>query len=115
MKHAALITTFDVGDKVSVKHTMIALRHLPFTALTLVEVTARKEISITPMSVIEAPTHLVDVRNLYSQIDRPHVTIPLLTSVAKSPSGKHILAVSNSFIFGEPHGQEPDLIHEDWD
>jgi len=115
MKRAALTTTFDVGSKVSVKHTTMALRHLPYTALTMVEIKAKSDVRITPMSVIEAPNHLIDIRNLYSEIDRPHVTIPLLTSVAKSPSGKHTVAASNSFIFSEPHGQEPDLIHEDWD
>jgi protein-glucosylgalactosylhydroxylysine glucosidase len=115
MRKAALTTTFDVSDKVSVRHTIMALRHLPFTAMAIVEITARKNVRITPMSVIEAPNHLVDVRNLYSEIDRPHVKIPLLTSVGKSPSGKHTVAVSNSIIFPEPHGQEPDLIHEDWD
>lgn len=115
MKRAALTTTFDVGNKVSVKHTTMALRHLPYTALTMVEIKAKSDVRITPMSVIEAPNHLIDIRNLYSEIDRPHVTIPLLTSVAKSPSGKHTVAASNSFIFSEPHGQEPDLIHEDWD
>jgi protein-glucosylgalactosylhydroxylysine glucosidase len=115
MKRAALTTTFDVGDKLSVKHTLMALRHLPYTALAIIEIRAKKQVSVTPMSVIEAPNHLIDVRNLYSEIDRPHVKIPLLTSVGKSPSGKHILAVSNSIIFSEPHGKEPLLIHEDWD
>lgn len=115
MKHAALATTFDVGDKVSVRHTMMALRHLPFTSMVMVEVTARKAVTITPMSVIEAPTHLADVRNYYSEIDRPHVKIPLLSSVAKSPSGRLTVAASNSFIFEEEHGGEPDIIHEDWD
>ncbi|MDH4057709.1 MAG: glycoside hydrolase family 65 protein [Cyclobacteriaceae bacterium] len=115
MKKAALITTFDVGEKVIVKHTMMALRHLPYTALSIVSITAQKDVTITPMSVIEAPDHLIDVRNYYSEIDRPHVKIPLLTSVAKSPSGKHTVAASNSFIFTEPHGKEPQLIHEDWD
>src|SRR5882724_2470818 len=32
MKTAVFETTFDVGDKVSVKHTMMALRHLPYSA-----------------------------------------------------------------------------------
>jgi trehalose/maltose hydrolase-like predicted phosphorylase len=115
MKKAALTTTFEVGDKLMVKHTIMALQHLPYTALAIVEVKAKRAVKITPMSVIEAPNHLVDVRNLYSEIDRPHVVIPLLTSVGRSPSGKHTVAVSNSIIFTEPHGQEPDLIHEDWD
>jgi len=115
MKTATLTTTFDVGDKVSVKHKMLALRHMPFTALTNIEIIAKKSVKITPMSVIEAPNHLTDVRNLYAEIDRPHVKIPLMTSVGKSPSGRHTVAVSNSFIFEEKHGEEPNIIHEDWD
>ena len=115
MKVAALTTTFDVGYKLAVSHTIMALRHLPYTAMAIVEIKAKKPVKITPMSVIEAPNHLSDVRNLYSEIDRPHVKIPLLTSWAKSPSGKHTIAVSNSIIFNERHGAEPALIHEDWD
>jgi trehalose/maltose hydrolase-like predicted phosphorylase len=115
MKKASLSTSFDVGDKLSVKHTIMALRHLPFTAMAIIEFKAKKNVRVVPMSVIEAPNHLTDVRNLYSEIDRPHVVIPLLTSVGKSPSGKHTVAASNSIIFPEPHGKEPDLIHEDWD
>jgi len=115
MKRAALTTTFDVGGEISVTHTMLALRHLPYTAMSSVEIRARKSVVITPMSVIEAPNHLTNVRNLYSEIDRPHVMIPLLTSVGQSPSGKHTVAVSNSFIFSESHGKEPRLVHEDWD
>ena len=89
---AILITTFDVGDKLTVKHSMMSLRHLPYTAMSIVELTAKKNVRITPMSVIEAPNHLVDVKNTYSEIDRPHVKLPLLSSVGKSPSGKHLLA-----------------------
>ncbi len=115
MQKAALTTTFDVGNKISVKHTLMALRHLPYTAMSVVEITAKTDVTITPMSVIEAPDHLQDVRNYYAEIDRPHVLIPLLTSVAKSPSGKLTVAASSSFIFEEPHGSEPDILHEDWD
>jgi protein-glucosylgalactosylhydroxylysine glucosidase len=115
MKKAQLITSFDVADKLSVKHTLMSLRQLPYTALSIVELEAKKNVTVTPMSVIEAPDHILEVRNSYSEIDRPHVKIPLLSSVGKSPSGKHTVAASNSFIFSEPHGKEPALIHEDWD
>src|SRR5688572_10104003 len=115
MKKAILVTTFDVGAKLSVKHSMMSLRHLPYTAMSIVEITAKQNVKVTPMSVIEAPNHLADVRNTYSEIDRPHVMIPLMTSAGKSPSGRVTVAVSNSLIFREPHGQEPELIHEDWD
>ncbi|GAB3962378.1 glycoside hydrolase family 65 protein [Spirosoma harenae] len=115
MQKAALTTTFDYKDKVSVRQTMMALRHLPFSELTMVEITARKDCEISPMSVIETPENLKEVKNFYSEIDRSHVTIRLLTSVAKSPTGRHTVAASTSFIFEEAHGQEPDVIHEDWD
>lgn len=115
MQHASLTTTFDVGAKAKVTSSMMSLRHLPYTALTIIEIKALKDITITPMSVIEAPVHLMDVRNYYAEIDRPHVTIPLLTSVGLSPSGRLKVAASNSFIFEEEHGKEPDIIHEDWD
>ena len=115
MQQAALTTTFDYKDKVSVRQTMLALRHLPFSELTMVEITAKRDCEIIPMSVIETPENLKEVKNFYSEIDRSHVTIRLLTSVAKSPTGRHTVAASTSFIFNEPHGQEPDVIHEDWD
>jgi len=114
MKEASLSTSFE-HEKITVSHSLMALRHLPYTALSIVTIKAKKDTRINPMSVIEAPDHLADVHNLYSEIERPHVTIPLLTSVGKSPSGRLTVAVSNSFIFDEPHGQEPKLIHEDWD
>ncbi len=115
MRNATLTTTFDFEDKVSVKQQMISLRHLPFTALSIVEITAKKDVEITPFALMEAPNHISDVKNLFAEIDRPHVRFPLLTSVGKSPSGKYELAASSSFIFEEEHGNEPRIIHEDWD
>ncbi len=115
MREAKLVTTFDAGA-IHVRHEVMALRHLPYTALIHVTVTnSGTPVVITPMSVIEAPDHLNDVRNFYAEIDRPHVLIPLLTSVARSPTGKHTVAASTSFIFPEPHGRTPRIIHEDWD
>ncbi|MBN9382610.1 MAG: glycoside hydrolase family 65 protein [Chitinophagaceae bacterium] len=115
MRRAALTTTFDYGDKASVSYTWYSLRHLPYTALVDVTIIAKKDIEITPASVMEAPDMLKDVENYYNEIDRPHVRISLLTSTAKSPTGRLLMAASNSFIFDEPHGQEPSVIHEMWD
>ncbi len=115
MQQAQLTTTFDVGDKITVSHSVMALRHLPFCALSIVEIKAKQAVTITPASVIEAPEMLQDVRNYYAEIDRPHVLIPLMSSVGKSPTGKYTVASTTSFVFEEKHGSEPDLIHEDWD
>ena len=115
MKNACLTTTFNYQDKATISYTWYSLRQLPYTALVDVSITARKDIEIVPASVMEAPDMLRDVENYYNEIDRPHVGISLLTSTAKSPTGKLLMAASNSFIFDEPHGTEPAVIHEMWD
>ncbi len=115
MRYASFSSSFQSGDKASVSYTYYALRHLPYTVLMDVAVTAKKDITITGSSVMEAPDALKDVQNYYNEIDRPHVVISLLSSTAKSPTGKLQLCASNTFLFSEAHGSEPRVIHEMWD
>lgn len=115
MRNAAFTTSFNYTDKATVSYTYYSLRHLPFTVLMDVSITAKKDIKITGSSVMEAPDALRDVQNYYNEIDRPHVVISLLTSSAKSPTGKLLMCASNSFLFSEHHGDEPRVIHEMWD
>ncbi|MBB1285394.1 glycoside hydrolase family 65 protein [Flavisolibacter sp. BT320] len=115
MRSASFTTTFDHADKASVSYTYYSLRHLPFTVLMDVTITPKKDITIAGSSVMEAPDALRDVQNYYNEIDRPHVVISLLTSSAKSPTGKLLMCASNTFLFSEHHGDEPRVIHEMWD
>ena len=115
MQKASFTTVFNYGDKADVTYTYYSLRHLPYTVLMDVSITAKKDISIGSASVMEAPDALRDVQNYYNEIDRPHVTISLLTSSARSPTGKLLMCASNSFLFSEQHGEEPRVIHEMWD
>ena len=115
MQKASFTTQFDHADKASVFYTYYSLRHLPYTVLMDINITAKKDITVTGASVMEAPDALRDVQNYYNEIDRPHVIISLLTSSAKSPTGKLLMCASNTFLFSEPHGQEPRVIHEMWD
>jgi trehalose/maltose hydrolase-like predicted phosphorylase len=115
MHHASFTTSFNYGDKADVSYTYYSLRQLPFTVLMDVTITAKKDITITSASVMEAPDALKEVQNYYNEIDRPHVIISLLTSTAKSPTGKLLLCASNTFLFNEKHGEEPRVIHEMWD
>lgn len=115
MKNAELTTTFEVGDQLSVSQTMLALRHLPYSAMVQMELKAKKDCELLIYNEIESPAHLQDVRNVYAEIDRPHALIRLMSSYAKSPSGETTVAATTSFIFEEKHGSEPKIIHEDWD
>ncbi|WP_246228305.1 glycosyl hydrolase family 95 catalytic domain-containing protein [Paraflavitalea devenefica] len=115
LRHAGFTTSFDYGDKASISYTYYSLRHLPFTVLMDITVIAKQNITLGAASVMEAPDALKDVQNYYNEIDRPHVVVSLLTSTAQSPTGKLQLCASNTFLFTEPHGQEPRVIHEMWD
>ncbi len=115
MKKASFTCSFDYGDKATITYSYYSLRHLPFTVLMDVSIQAKKDILVNAASVMEAPDALKDVQNYYNEIDRPHVTISLLTSAAKSPTGKLLMCASNTFLFSEHHGEEPRVIHEMWD
>jgi len=115
MKKASFTTTFEYTEKAAISYTYYSLRHLPYTVLMDVAITPRKDILITGASVMESPDALKDVQNYYNEIDRPHVVISLLTSSAKSPTGKLLMCASNTFLFSETHGSEPRVIHEMWD
>ncbi|MET0391686.1 MAG: glycoside hydrolase family 65 protein [Chitinophagaceae bacterium] len=115
MRHGSLTTSFDYYDKATISYTWYALRHLPYTVLMDVIITAKKDFSMVASSVLESPDALRDVQNYFHEIDRPHALVSLLTSTARSPTGKLMLCASNSFLFSEPHGSEPRVGHEVWD
>jgi trehalose/maltose hydrolase-like predicted phosphorylase len=115
MKKARFTGSFNYGDKAKVTYSYYSLRHLPFTVLMDITITAEKDITLGASSVMEAPDALRDVENYYNEIDRPHVVVSLLTSSARSPTGKLLMCASNTFLFPDPHGKEPRVIHEMWD
>jgi trehalose/maltose hydrolase-like predicted phosphorylase len=115
MKKARFTASFSYGDKAEVTYSYYSLRQLPFTVLMDVSIRAKKDIRIDAASVMEATDALRDVQNYYNEIDRPHVVISLLTSSAKSPTGKLLMCASNTFLFPDVHGKEPRVIHEMWD
>ncbi|MET0263399.1 MAG: glycoside hydrolase family 65 protein, partial [Rariglobus sp.] len=89
-----------------------ALRQLPYSILIDVTVTPKKDLTLGASSGIQTPDAFRDTQNYYHEISKPHTHISLLTSSAKSPTGKLLMCASNAFIFPEPHGGEPKVVHE---
>jgi trehalose/maltose hydrolase-like predicted phosphorylase len=112
MQTAAFTESFDYGDVASVKYTYYSLRQLPFCVLMNISVTAKKEVTITAASLMQAPDALRDVQETYNEVDGPHGTISLLTSTAKSPTGKLTLCASSAFMFEDTGRNVPRLMHE---
>lgn len=112
MRNATFTTTFDYGDQATVRYSYCALRHLPYSVLANVEVIAKKEVNLTAVNVLETPDALRDSKFTFNEINRRHIGIQLLTSQAKSPTGKLQLCATTSFAFNEKRGEEPNVIHE---
>jgi trehalose/maltose hydrolase-like predicted phosphorylase len=122
MRKACFTVSFDYENKATVTYTYYALRQLPFSVLMDITITAKKDIAINAASVMEAPDALKDVQNYYNEISRNFYNVSekmeasfgLLTSTAKSPTGKLLMCASNTFLFNEAIGQEPSVVHEMW-
>ena len=122
MRKASFTVSFDYENKATISYTYYALRQLPFSVLMDITITAKKDIAINAASVMEAPDALKDVQNYYNEISRNFYNVSekmeasfgLLTSTAKSPTGKLLMCASNTFLFNEAIGQEPAVIHEMW-
>ncbi|OIR08409.1 kojibiose phosphorylase [mine drainage metagenome] len=122
MRHASFTASFDYEDKATVTYSYYALRQLPFCVLMDITIEAKKDITMNAASVMEAPDALKDVQNYYNEISRNFYNVSgkkeavfgLLTSTAKSPTGKLLMCASNTFLFNEPIGEEPNIIHEMW-
>lgn len=122
MRKACLTTSFDYGNKATVTYTYYSLRQLPFSVLMDISIIPKSDIVIKAASVMEAPDALKDVQNYYNEISRSvhtesgklETSFGLLTSSAKSPTGKLQLVASNTFLFNESIGNEPKVVHEMW-
>ena len=112
MRNGSFTSSFEEENKATVTYTYYALRHLPYSVLMDVTVTAKKDITISAANFLAGQDAMQDLQNYYHDIDLPHSKISLITSMAKSPTGKLTMVASNTFLFSEKHGQEPPLIHE---
>ncbi|MEM6262982.1 MAG: glycoside hydrolase family 65 protein [Bacteroidota bacterium] len=115
MKTGMLVNNFTLPGKAEITYAATAVRHLPFTSMIEVTITPLKDISLYGIHALETPEILRDPQQTYSSvvsIHPPYVAVPLMTTTATSPTGKHILSTSCSYLFS---GNGPDLTHEERD
>ena len=112
MYNGEFVGSFDYKDIATVTYRYSALRHLPHTAMMDVSITMKKKGRIVVDNLMETPAALRDQQNYFNEIERPHVYVPLLTSVAKSPTGSLTIAASSTFLFPEKKEEQPNVIHK---
>lgn len=112
MRNGAFTGTFDFKDRASVKYTYYALRQLPHTVMLDVTVKAHKKTALMAENILQTPDAFRNNQNLYNEVNPSHAYIPLLTTVAQTPTGETTVAASNTLLFPEEHREEPRVLHE---
>ena len=113
MRQAFMSQHFDVPGKAHIGYRQCALRQLPFNALNIVEIEAMNDITITVRSIHQVPTALRSVHFRYNKMTKRTGNIYLLSTDAKSPTGRLDVTSSSSLIFPGVH--DPEVIHTSHD
>lgn len=111
MKRALHTSHFSYADKADVNYSIMALRQMPYSALLVIEITPKTDITISATNVHLTPDAFREPRMTYNEINRSHAAIQLLSTQADSPTGRLKICASSSFLFPETVGQEPDVTH----
>lgn len=112
MQNASFNGSFEYKDYASVTYSYSALRQLPHCVIMEVNIDVKKDVDINVENILETPSSLNNQQHYFHNMNKSHVHIPLLTSIAKSPSGNITIAVSNTFLFDEKVDSEPAVIHK---
>ena len=111
MHNGTFSGSFEYKDFASITYSYYALRHLPHCVMMIVNINPKKDLNVDVESILETPSSLNNQQHYFQSITNSHVHIPLLTSVAYTPSGKSKIAVSNTFLFDENKEDQPQLFH----
>lgn len=111
MKRAMHTSHFSFGEKAEVTYSYLALRQLPYCALLVVEIDPKQDLTFSAVNIQEIPDAFRDGQMFYNEINRKHTSIKLLTTQAKSPTGRLNVCASSAFLFSEKAGEEPRVMH----
>ena len=112
MKKGIFRGSFDFKNTASVSYEYYTPRHLPHSVVMEVSISPTQDTFLGVENILTTPNSFRDDQKYFNTINPSHAYIPLLTSIAKSPTGKTTIAASNSFIFSENMGEKPQVLHE---
>ena len=103
---------FTVPGQAEVKYTFRALRQLPDVATLEVTVKALKNTRIGVSNTLATPASLKNARMSSNSLGSTLGQIPVITTVAESPTGKVSIGASVAFLFDGPYWEGPAIDHE---
>ena len=114
MKTATLNTIFDYKDLYQVEYSQQALRHLPYTIVTEVKISALRNLTDLKVTNQMKSSESATIKKTSFETIRE---IHLYSAQAQSPTGKHLLAATNAIILEEmpcDTNISADIYHQDF-
>lgn len=99
MKEASITTTVDFKEKASVSYTVYALRNLPYAGYADVRVRPFKDIDLKVVGKINTPSRFQSPEHSFKVLRDNETTMPILQSIAKTPTGNHLVSTSATFTW----------------
>lgn len=94
MRKARLTTDVELKGKASFRYTVLALRHLPYNAMAVVEVSPCKDLNLQVENVYGLPEELNDIRTSFRDGD-----LRIWQLNAATRTGMHRVSSSTMFMF----------------
>ncbi len=110
MRHGTFRGAFDFGSKAHVEYEYTALRHLPYSCLMRVAVTAREELALTASNVHTVHESLRDPQESVGRVDYGCAPLDICTSLAASPGGSIAMGGASTFLFPDSCDR-PEVVH----
>ncbi len=101
MKEAYLKTSFNYKDKVRVDYSIMALRHLPYMGVIVVDVTPLKDVTLSVTNRTSFPEELKNGVSRYEVLRDAENIMPVCTSTATTRTGMHEVATCSAFLFDD--------------
>ncbi len=123
LRNAVFTGQFDYKDKVSVTYNTLALRQMPFGFMTEVTLVANADCDVLVLNIHRSPESLREPHACFTHVDNrcnplytgayPHYV--LMTTTAKSPTGRYDIAATTSFLFPESPsaGVDDNILHRE--
>ena len=101
MKEASISTSFSFDDKVEINYSIMALRHLPYMGVVVIDVTALEDIQLSALNKTIFPDESNGGKSQYRLLQDAENFMPLLVSSASSRTNIHELATCAAFLFDD--------------
>ncbi|MBR1807944.1 MAG: glycoside hydrolase family 65 protein [Paludibacteraceae bacterium] len=106
LRNSAFTGSFSFSGKLSAEYTTMALRQMPYGFMTDVRLVAEEECDVRVVNQHRAPEVLRDPHACFSSIDNKanpftetYPSYRLMTTTAKSPTGRYDIAATTAFLF----------------